>query len=197
MLNKLKALLLISTILTAAPAIASTEDYGSLLAGSFQPSASFASLSVAGSGSIYNFTLNAFNLNDLFTNGAFISAIAVNTNPGLTPVVSGVSGGSPVSISPGAGPGGEWEFRFDLTGPKKARLTDGESVSFTATFANPVTFAGNEFALHVQGLAKAQGGSAWYVNNTSPVPEPESYAMMLAGLGLMGFVAKRRKKTQL
>lgn len=25
------------------------------------------------------------------------------------------------------------------------------------------------------------------------VPEPESYAMMLAGLGLMGFVAKRRK----
>ena len=27
----------------------------------------------------------------------------------------------------------------------------------------------------------------------SPIPEPETYAMMLAGLGLMGFVARRRK----
>ena len=28
------------------------------------------------------------------------------------------------------------------------------------------------------------------------VPEPETYAMMLAGLGLMGFVARRRKEDQ-
>jgi len=27
----------------------------------------------------------------------------------------------------------------------------------------------------------------------TPVPEPETYAMLLAGLGLMGFVARRRK----
>ncbi len=29
------------------------------------------------------------------------------------------------------------------------------------------------------------------------IPEPETYAMLLAGLGLMGFVARRRKKTGL
>ena len=29
--------------------------------------------------------------------------------------------------------------------------------------------------------------------NVMPVPEPESYAMLLAGLGLMGFVARRRR----
>jgi hypothetical protein len=30
----------------------------------------------------------------------------------------------------------------------------------------------------------------------APVPEPETYAMMLAGLGLMGFVTRRRKQIQ-
>jgi len=29
-----------------------------------------------------------------------------------------------------------------------------------------------------------------------PIPEPETYAMLLAGLGLMGFVARRRKQIQ-
>ncbi len=28
------------------------------------------------------------------------------------------------------------------------------------------------------------------------IPEPETYAMMLAGLGLLGFVARRRKQKQ-
>jgi hypothetical protein len=32
------------------------------------------------------------------------------------------------------------------------------------------------------------------VNVTSPIPEPETYALMLAGLGVMGFLAKRRRK---
>ncbi len=32
---------------------------------------------------------------------------------------------------------------------------------------------------------------------TAAVPEPETYAMMLMGLGLMGFVARRRKNQQI
>ena len=31
-------------------------------------------------------------------------------------------------------------------------------------------------------------------NSLAPIPEPETYAMMLAGLGLMGFVARRRRQ---
>jgi uncharacterized protein YjiK len=31
---------------------------------------------------------------------------------------------------------------------------------------------------------------------TAPVPEPETYAMLTAGLGLLGFVARRKKKSQ-
>lgn len=34
-----------------------------------------------------------------------------------------------------------------------------------------------------------------YVTSMSAVPEPETYAMMLAGLGLLGFAARRRKQT--
>jgi hypothetical protein len=29
---------------------------------------------------------------------------------------------------------------------------------------------------------------------SAPVPEPETYAMLLAGLGALGFVGRRRRK---
>lgn len=35
---------------------------------------------------------------------------------------------------------------------------------------------------------------AYIVETTAPVPEPETYAMMLAGLGLLGVMALRRKQ---
>ena len=35
--------------------------------------------------------------------------------------------------------------------------------------------------------------SNWKVSAVSAVPEPETYAMLLAGLGLMGFMVRRRK----
>jgi hypothetical protein len=37
--------------------------------------------------------------------------------------------------------------------------------------------------------------ATWMVQ-TTPVPEPETYAMMLAGLGLLGFIARRRKQKE-
>jgi hypothetical protein len=39
-----------------------------------------------------------------------------------------------------------------------------------------------------------QGGVYLYSANTVPIPEPETYAMMLAGLGMLGFMGKRRMK---
>lgn len=38
--------------------------------------------------------------------------------------------------------------------------------------------------------ASSVGGAFYY---TAPVPEPETYSLMLAGLGLLGLIAKRRK----
>lgn len=44
----------------------------------------------------------------------------------------------------------------------------------------------------VNGLS---GKLSHYNGFTAPIPEPETYAMFLAGLGLMGFMARRRSKT--
>ncbi|HTY99264.1 MAG TPA: PEP-CTERM sorting domain-containing protein, partial [Rhodocyclaceae bacterium] len=46
---------------------------------------------------------------------------------------------------------------------------------------------------------QGNGSSGWGPQDVvvfAPVPEPETYAMMLAGLGLMGAVARRRKSKQ-
>ena len=46
------------------------------------------------------------------------------------------------------------------------------------------------------GYANATGMGPYGITAqlTSPIPEPETYAMLLAGLGLMGFVARRRQR---
>ena len=59
--------------------------------------------------------------------------------------------------------------------------------------------AGN-YQLHISGVMAASispsptGESGGII--LAAIPEPETYAMMLAGLGLMGFVARRKRRDQ-
>jgi len=56
--------------------------------------------------------------------------------------------------------------------------------------------AGDVFGFRAANQADAGGGSATTtISNfsVSAVPEPETYAMLLVGLGLLGFAARRRK----
>lgn len=46
------------------------------------------------------------------------------------------------------------------------------------------------------GTSDSYGGSLDNVSLIAAVPEPETYGMMLMGLGLMGFIARRRRNDQ-
>ena len=73
-----------------------------------------------------------------------------------------------------------------------------------SSFANPVpsaVFGVGAYDLQISGTALLGGYYSGIINLSStvgppppPIPEPETYAMMLAGLGLMGYVARRRKQ---
>ena len=51
-------------------------------------------------------------------------------------------------------------------------------------------------ANHVYTLVVTGSGTGTYFTNISlaPIPEPETYAMLLAGVGMIGFVTTRRRK---
>lgn len=50
-----------------------------------------------------------------------------------------------------------------------------------------------DYFIHIAGVATGAGTYNGTVSLVSPVPEPETYGMLLAGLGMIGFVARRRK----
>jgi hypothetical protein len=73
-----------------------------------------------------------------------------------------------------------------------AELAIADSFSGMKTLS--VSATGIAYAIF--GATDAVNGSSVYADNFvfAPVPEPETYAMMLAGLGLLGFAARRRKQ---
>jgi hypothetical protein len=90
------------------------------------------------------------------------------------------------------------------------RSTDGNVVEFiftsagstsqllpgTTSFALQVRTNATNFTSGFMGVLGSGAGSQASFQPTAAIPEPETYAMMLAGLGLMGFVGARRKNTE-
>jgi hypothetical protein len=69
------------------------------------------------------------------------------------------------------------------------------TVSATTVVLNPLSLAAGTYTLQIRGTVFGSSGGSYagVLNLTNPIPEPETYAMMLAGLGLMGFMSRRRK----
>ena len=118
---------------------------------------------------VYTFTVGA---TDLLT-------VAVSNE---SPSVFDISGGNVALYSNGG------DLIFTNDGPAIDGFTfDASSTSYTFTNVVP-----GGYYYRVFGAIVGSGGGS-YLLSSSLVPEPGTYALLLAGLGVMAFVAKRRR----
>lgn len=134
----------------------------------------------------------------LVGSGSSNISISSVTNLGIT--VSGASAGN--------GTFGRSDFsliRFWSPSPLDfSRQLIGQSLSNGSTFGNTNLGSGGDFNLFRSNASApsgtwfftltTQGGDKMQVTSMAPVPEPETYAMLMAGLSLVGFVARRKKQ---
>lgn len=204
---KLLAVVLSLAFATNASAQVHVYNFSEKISGTGSDELSFATLSF--DDVISKFTLS---VSSLLAPNAYVSSLAIDYDgkgayPGVASVVFG-GGVAKVTTSSAGIPSGDYNFRY-VFGSGNDKLISGESVSWFSAGSTSaarsednsiktIKIAGfnvkdlDESALRVQGLPS--GKSGWYeMSEVSPVPEAETSGMMLVGLGLMGFIARRRR----
>jgi hypothetical protein len=118
---------------------------------------------------------------------AIISSISRTADTGLD-----ISGLSLYRVGGGTGTGGTAGDTLVTSGTSS--MTGAMDVW---TLSSNNLTAGSYYVLVSGNLVSdtsAAFGGAVMMSPTAPVPEPETYGMMLAGLGVLGFLARRRKQ---
>ena len=105
------------------------------------------------------------------TPGSFNGILAVTADQVSFSGMSASLGGNAITFSPS---NNTWIGQINL----------GSSTTYSLTVTGTSTVGSKLYS--VQTLGNQQGVTI------TPVPEPETYAMFLAGLGLMGGIARRR-----
>lgn len=160
-------------------------------------------------GRTWTFTLTINNnLFSSFGNSAFVGSMGFDFDPGTKdPEMTLLGHNLPVpdnmvvvkTIDDIGGGYKGFDFGTKFGEGSKNRLSQNDWVKWSVSDLKMKSSLVNSY-IHVQGIAG--GYSAKYTPLTSltpltpvtAVPEPETYAMMLAGLGLLGFSALRRKQ---
>lgn len=134
----------------------------------------------------------------------YVAEVYFDLGTGMSVSFSSVLSSAGVSFTsganPGALPGGNGvsfvsDAAFDSDAPGGAPvngINGGEFAVFSITGASLTSFDTGALlaGIHVRSLYNGQ--SEGFV--TTPVPEPSTYALMLAGLGAVGFMARRRRQ---
>lgn len=159
------------------------------------------------SGDKWTFTLTINNnLFSSFGNNAFIGSMSFDYNPDpaaagrnlrTTFISSNVGGVTSVTATNGTGASGLADIDFGTAFGRgvRNRLQDNDYVTWSVSNLTTGSSLVTSY-VHVQGITG--GYSAKYVPLPEPVsavPEPDVYAMMLAGLALLGFSARRRQNS--
>ncbi len=161
--------------------------------------ATFASMTLTKDAGDLDVTVSATDLGLFGPSASLSSIVFVVPDGSSTGPISDVGGGSSVTLLAGGGPGfpvvsvpGDVISRLDFSQTADL-LTNGESVSFK--WSGPFVVSSIVFIANVDGVdstgAPVQAGYTMNALTTS-VPETSTSLLLIAGLGLIGFLARRR-----
>ncbi len=188
-----------ATALTLAASTAMAGPAVNLTAGSINCAASTTTIAQSG----YVSCLGSFvgNMDNQLTgsNGIFAkisTGFNLNTNQYFS-TENFNAGGNPFSQNEGNNDDGILNFDRAQTGKFVIGIKQANAFSLYLFDASHIVGGLNQIAIDSNGVQRNGGRvishAGFFGTPTSAVPEPETYAMMLGGLGLLAAVARRRK----